>query len=245
MKGIYRHLKHPGALYRTHMHARATLLIVALPFLFLLVFSRVAHFAARTLFADVSASFLRMFLAYLFAAVFGWCAAVFFYRGRRALVALPVFDVLQSFPALSALPVAVVLWGGSEITVIIFLAIEIIWPIFFSIVSSLKMIRRDWEEAIFISGVAGWEYWRRFLIPVSIPGLITGSIIGLGQGWETLVAIEIIVGMRRGLGDFFAGFSHSPSITAMGIFGFLLAIFAINKLLWLPLLEWSHHALSE
>ena len=232
-------------MYRSRLHVMVTVAVVAAPFLFLVIFSRVAHLAVRPLLLDIGASFIRMLGAYVIAAILGWMSAVLFYRGKRALIALPVFDVLQSFPALSALPIAVAVWGASNATIIFFLMIEIIWPIFFSIVSSLKMIRRDWEEAVLISGLSGVNYWRQFLIPVSIPGLITGSIIGLGEGWETLVAIEIIVGLQHGLGEFFAGFSHNPTVTAFGIFGLLLFIFAINKLLWLPLLEWSHRAVSE
>jgi len=232
-------------MYHSRLHVLLTVGMVAMPFLFLVVSSRVAHLAIRRLLADVGASFLRMLAAYAIAALLGWTCAVFFWRGKRAIIALPVFDVLQSFPALSALPVAVALWGASNATIVFFLMIEIIWPIFFSIVSSLKTIRRDWEEAVAMAGLSGLDYWRLFLIPVSVPGLITGSIIGLGEGWETLVAIEIIVGLRRGLGEFFAGFSHNPTITAFGIFGLLLFVFSINKLLWLPLLEWSHRMVSE
>lgn len=237
--------KRPGAIYRSRLHIGVTVLLVALPFLFLIVSSRLAHLAAYALLADVGVSFARMLAAYAAAAILGWTCAVLFWRGRLALVALPFFDVLQSFPALSALPVAVAAWGASDATIIFFLAAEIVWPIFFSIVSSLKMVRRDWEEAVAVSGLRGWDYWRQFLIPVSIPGLVTGSIIGLGEGWETLVAIEIIVGLRRGIGEFFAGFAYNPTITAFGIFGFLLFVFSINKLLWLPLLEWSHRMVSE
>ena len=103
-------------------------------------------------------------------------------------------------------------------------------------------MKREWLEAVEVSRLSGWQYIRMFLLPVSIPGLITGSVVGLGEGWEALVATEIIVQSKIGLGSFFQSHSQETMVTAFGILGFLLLIFSINKLLWLPLLEWSHHS---
>lgn len=75
--------------------------------------------------------------------------------------------------------------------------------------------------------------------------LITGSIIGLGEGWEALVATEIIVESRAGVGEFFTRFVSSSGITMFGILGFLVCIFSINALIWLPLLAWSHRRMEE
>lgn len=232
-------------IYASRKHLLVTILVVMLPFTFLLLFSRVAHIATGMLFSDVLVSVWRLTLAYLAAALLGWVSAVLFYRGRRALVALPIFDVLQSFPTFAALPLAVGFWGPSAFTVVIFLILTIIWPIFFTIVSSLKLIRRDWEEAAEIAGLKGTRYLRSFLLPITIPSLITGSIIGLGEGWEALVATEIIIGVKNGLGGFFLLFSSNTAITAFGILGLLLLIFALNKILWLPLLDRSHLMMEE
>lgn len=237
--------KHRVEIYKSHWHLTATILFILAPFLFLLIFSRLAHVAAGELFWNTAVSLLRIAVAYLIAAALGWLLAVSFYRGRRALVALPIFDVLQSFPTFAALPLATFFWGQTNFTVIFFLVLAIIWPVFFSVMSSLRLIRRDWEEAVEIAGVSGWDYLRLFLWPASVTGLVTGSIIGLGDGWEVLVATEIIVGIRHGLGGFFQFFSQNPTITALGIIGFLIIIFSLNKLIWIPLLDWSHRTMGE
>ena len=106
-------------------------------------------------------------------------------------------------------------------------------------------MKRDWEEAVEVAGLKGFDYVRNFLWPISAPGLITGSIIGLGEGWEALVATEIIVEIKDGLGSFFQSFSTNASVTAFGILGLLILIFSMNKILWLPLLEWSHRKMEE
>lgn len=234
-----------AAIYQSRLHVGITLLFVALPFVFFVLFSELAHVTGANLLNAVVISLMRMIVAYSIAVMLGWLCAVLFYRGKASLIALPVFDVLQSFPTFAALPFAVLIWGKSNFTVIFFLVLAIIWPIFFSVISSLKLIKHDWEEAVEIMDLRGWNYVKHFLIPTSVPAVITGSIIGLGDGWEALVATEIIVGITSGLGNFFGRFSQNPTITAFGIFGLLLVIFCINKLLWLPLLEWSHRTMEE
>lgn len=232
-------------IYQSWLHLGVTLLFIVVPFLFLLIFSRAIDIPASQLLADVFVSFLRIAIAYAVAASLGWLVAVSFYRGKRAIIALPLFDVLQSFPTFAALPIAVFLWGPSNVTIIFFLILTMIWPIFFSVLGSLKLVKRDWEEMVEVADLRGILYLRHFLLPLSIPGLITGSIIGLGEGWEALVATEIIVRAKTGLGGFFQFFSQDVTVTAFGILGFLLLIFSVNKLIWLPLLEWGHRRMEE
>jgi len=236
---------HRVRIYKSHWHLLITFGFIILPFIFILVFSQLGHIPTKQLFLDIGVSVLRLSVAYMIAAVLAWILAIIFYRGARAAIALPFFDVLQSFPTFAVLPLVTYFWGPSNVTIVFFLVLTVIWPILFSILSSLKLIRNDWEEAIQISGLKGFQYVKIFLWPVSIPGLITGSIIGLGEGWESLIATEIITNNQLGLGNFFQTFSQNISVTAFGILGFLLLIFSLNKLLWLPLLDWSHRMTNE
>lgn len=237
----HKHIK----IYRSRTHLWVTLIIVAVPFVFLLFFTRLTHIASSILLIDVAVSAARIIIAYVCAVIIAWLCAVLFYKGRVADVALPIFDVLQSFPTFAILPLATYIWGPSNYTLVFFLIITVIWPIFFSIISSLKLIRRDWYEAVTISGLSGFSYVKNFLLPATLPGLITGSIIGLGEGWEAIVATEIIVNTPLGLGSFFKSYVNNTWITALGVLGLLLLIFSINKLIWLPLLEYSHRTLEE
>lgn len=232
-------------IYKSRAHVVATILLVAMPFLFLLFFSRVVKIATGQLFYDVFISVFRLFIAYLIAGTIGWVLAALFYRGKRANYVLPLFDVLQSFPVFAVVPLAALYWGATSFTVIFFLAVTIIWPICFNVVSSLKLARKDWVEAVEMSRLSGFNYLRYYLWPVTVPGFITGSIIALGEGWEALIATEIIVNVKPGLGDFFHTYSAHPTITFFGILGLLLIVFSINKIVWTPLLEKTHSMLEE
>jgi ABC-type nitrate/sulfonate/bicarbonate transport system permease component len=138
------------------------------------------------------------------------------------------------------LPVAVRYLGEGEFTIITFLSITIIWPIIFSIVSALKQSDKSWSEAVSISRIGGLDYVKYYLLPVTSPGIVTGAIIGLGDGWEALIATELLLETEKGLGPFFKGFSDNSAMTFFGVLVFLSIIFTINKFVWLPLLEKSH-----
>ncbi len=232
-------------IYKSRAHLLATLVIILLPFLFLLLFSRVVRIQESRLFFDVLVSVFRLFIAYVLAATVGWLLAVWFYHGKRSHIALPIFDVLQSTPTIVAVPIAIVYWGRSDFTEIFFLAITIIWPVTFSVLNSLHTARHDWKEAAEMSRLSGWNYLRYYLWPVTVPGLVTGSIISMGQGWEALAATEIIINIPVGLGEFFQSFSTHPTITFFGILGVLVIVFSVNKLIWSPLLESSHRMIEE
>lgn len=237
--------KHHHSFYQSGWHLAATFAIIVVPFVYLLLFAYWSQLDQRALYASLLVSCLRMLVAYLIAVTVAWLCAVAFYRGKRAAIALPIFDVLQSLPTFAALPLAVLAFGQDNFTVIFFLILTILWPIFFSIISALKRINREWYEVVAMADLSSWQYVRRFVLPITIPGLITGSIIGLGEGWEALIATEMIAHVKTGLGQFFISVTDSPTITAFGILGLLLFIFSLNKLIWLPLLEHSHHRMEE
>ncbi len=232
-------------IYKTWWHVIGAIMIILVPFIFFLIFSQVAHISKGVLFSDIFVSLGRIVISFILAAALGWVLAISFYRGRRSQIALPIFDVLQSLPTFAVLPTAILIWGPSEFTITFFLILTIIWPIFFSVTSSMKLIKNEWEEAVDISGIRGFKFIRYFLLPASIPGLITGSIVGIGEGWESLIATEIIVNAKTGLGSFFQSVTGNGQATMFGVLGVLLIIFSINKLVWLPLLEASHKTHDE
>lgn len=227
-------------IYKKYWHIFVVLGLIILPVIFFSIFSGFIGISPSVLFADIGMSLVRLLIAYSIATLLGWLLAVGFYKGNASTIALPLFDVLQSIPTFAALPLAILVWGKSDFVVIFFLVLAIIWPIFFSVMSALKMVKHEYDEAVHMSRIKGWNRVRYFLFPASIPGIITGSIVGLGDAWEALIATEIIVGLSTGLGSFFNTYSQNTTITLFGILGLLMIIFSINKMIWLPLLEESH-----
>ncbi len=237
--------KHRTALYTSRLQLALTIIFIATPFLFLLLFALFTQLTVSELFVDFSISIWRLAIAYIIAVSLAWILALVFASGSRSKIALPLFDILQSFPTFAIVPIVVLTFGATTTTIIIFLVITVIWPILFSIVNALKLIKKEYHEVAEIYGLRGWTKLRYFSLPASIPGVVTGSMIGLGEGWEALVATEIIMKSKSGLGNFFEQNSTNGIFTALGILGLMLIIFSLNRLLWAPILNRVYTRMEE
>lgn len=233
-------------IYKKRWHLSITFLVIVLPFLFIFIFSRLTGVQAQEVFVDLGASTLRVFVAYIFSVIIAFLSVLFLAQGRLGDFFLPVFDVLQSFPSFALLPLFTLWFGVGSIAAIFFLTITIIWPILFSTLSSIRTTRQDLEEAAFIFGARGFPKFFSYTVPISLPGLITGSIVGLGEGWEAIVGAEII-GITPGIGGFLnaASVKGDIPVLAFGVMALLIFLFSLNKLVWLPLLRRSHEYSHE
>jgi NitT/TauT family transport system permease protein len=236
---------HPRSIYTSKIQLLVTLSFVIAPVIFLLVVAQFTSLTVTGLFIDFSDSIFRLVAAYGIAVLLAWGLALAFATGKRSKVALPVFDVLQSFPTFALVPLAVLTFGSTNTTVIFFLVITIIWPILFSVVNALKLIKKEYWEVAEMYRLHGWNRFRYFLLPASIPGVVTGSIIGLGEGWEALVATEIIMNTKTGLGSFFQQNSNEALLTTLGILSLMVIIFSVNRLLWAPIMVRVYHKMQE
>lgn len=237
---------HPVKIYRKRWHLVITFLVIVLPFLFIFIFSRLTGVEAQRVFIDLAASFMRVTTAYIISLFLAILFAVFLGQGKIGSFFLPVFDVLQSFPSFALLPLLTFWFGIGSIAAIFFLVITIVWPIVFSIMSAIRMVRSDLEEAAYVFGARGFKKIFYFTLPVALPGLVTGSIVGLGEGWEAIVGAEII-GITPGIGGFLNAASVAGNIPVLsfGIIALLFFLFTINKLIFLPLLKRSHEYSHE
>lgn len=236
---------HHISVNREAKHIVVGFLIILLPLFGLFAFSLVSGIDLSTVLYDLGVSAGRLLVAFVIAMFLAWGLVVWLVRGKTSSPTLAAFDVLQSVPTFALLPVAVHIWGPSTLTIIFFLVITIIWPIIFSIVSALKQVNKSRTEAVIVSRIHGSDYIRYYLLPLTAPGIVTGAIIGLGEGWEALIGTEIILNAPNGLGAFFQSFSNSSLMTLFGVLIFLTIIYAINKFIWLPLLERSHELVEE
>lgn len=236
---------HHFSINRSLPHLVVAFAVLILPLAGLFVFSFVSGVSFMLALSDILISTWRLAVAFMVAMVIAWVLVVLLIRGRTESTALALFDVLQSLPTFTILPIAVHYYGDSELTIIVFLALTIIWPIVFSIMSAVKQADKSWSDAVKMSKISGWHYVRLYLFPVTAPGVVTGAIIGLGDGWQALIATELLLGTEKGLGTFFGGFADNSGVTLLGIVVFLSFVFAINKFIWLPLLERSHRLVES
>ncbi|HYA57722.1 MAG TPA: ABC transporter permease subunit [Thermoplasmata archaeon] len=188
------------------------------------------------------------------AGAYGICLAIALplaiYLARRptaARVGLPMVEVIASFPATALFPVIIfelVPYLGPNGASILMLLTGMLWYLFFNLLSGVRGLAPDLEEAARSFGLKGRQFFRRVLFPGIFPALVTGSITAFGGGWNTLIVAEYlnvnshqtlsVLGIGQMIDIGYAEPGGFPLMVA-ALFTLIATVVAINELLWKPL----------
>ncbi len=102
-------------------------------------------------------------------------------------------------PPLAYLPLMVIWFGIGETSKILLITLAIFAPIVLSTVAGVRNAQQVRLRAAASLGANRWQRLRWVILPGALPEILTGLRIGLGVGWSTLVAAELIAA-TRGLG---------------------------------------------
>jgi NitT/TauT family transport system permease protein len=195
----------------------------------------------------MGASVVRVVAAYLICLAIALPLAIYVARRPRAnRVGLPMIEVVASFPATALFPVIIfelIPYISPEGAAILMLLTGMLWYLFFNLLSGIRALPPDLEEAARSFGLKGRKFFRRVLLPGIFPALITGSITAFGGGWNTLIVAEYLkagpqtlsllgIGQRIDIGYVEPG--GYPLMVA-ALFTLILTVITINELIWKPL----------
>jgi len=205
----------------------------------------ISGFQVPLFFGAFLVSLLRILVAYVVAVMLGVVVAFLFWKIQfLKKFFVPILEGMQSFPALLLLPLAAMWFGFNNFAIIFFLVFLIIWPIIFSAYTALESMPRDWQEAAKVFGATGIKKIIYLILPTMFPGIVTGSVIGWGSGWNAIVAAEILtaadISIRPGIGTGLWELAKSDKpawVLLSGIAVFLIIIITFNKFIWRPLLN--------
>jgi len=198
----------------------------------------------------VGFSITRLVIAYAICLAIALPLALLMARGPRARrVGLPIVEVVASFPATALFPVIIfelVPYISAEGAAILMLMTGMIWYLFFNLLSGIRSIPPDLEEAARSFGLKGRKLLRRVLVPGVFTALITGSITAFGGGWNTLIVAEYLkVGSGQslsvlGVGQLIdIGYGESANggypLMVAALFALIATVITINELIWKPL----------
>ncbi|MHB8351856.1 MAG: ABC transporter permease subunit [Thermoplasmata archaeon] len=195
-------------------------------------------------------SLSRVVLAYLISLAIAFPLAIYVTRRPKAgRVGLPIIEIVASVPATALFPLfifALLPYVGFEGAAILMLVTGMMWYLFFNLLSGMRSVPPDLEEAAKSFGLRRREYYRRLILPAVFPAFVTGSITAFGGGWNTLVIAEYIHYSPTqkfqvlGLGDLLNVGISLPNGTGLPLMAaallvMILAVVALNELLWKPL----------
>jgi taurine transport system permease protein len=111
----------------------------------------------------------------------------------------PLLEFYRPIPPLAYLPLVIIWFGIGEFAKILVIFLGILPSIIIATNDSLKSVPRDMINAARSLGATRTQVVLLVLLPHAFPSILTGTRIGLGAGWATLVAAELVAA-TKGLG---------------------------------------------
>jgi len=157
-------------------------------------------FMDATLWQHLGASLERMTLALLAAVLLGIPLGVLMGVSPVARGLLdPLIEVYRPVPPLAYLPLIVIWCGIGELSKVLLIFLAILAPIVIATHHGVAQVSRNRLRAAQTLGASRRQLLWFVVLPEALPEILTGVRIGLGTGWSTLVAAELIAA-TRGLG---------------------------------------------
>jgi taurine transport system permease protein len=157
-------------------------------------------FVDATLWQHTVTSVARVFAALLLALVSAIPVGVLIGLNRRARAIFdPLIEFYRPIPPLAYLPLIVIWFGIGELSKVLLIYLAIFAPLAIATLHGVRRVDQNRLRAVQTLGASRWQLIRFVILPSALPDVLTGIRIGLGVGWSTLVAAELIAA-TRGLG---------------------------------------------
>lgn len=204
----------------------------------LLVIASPQGFMDATLWQHLTASLARIVIALLAAVIIGIPVGIAMGLNDTVRGILdPLIEIYRPVPPLAYLPLMVIWFGIGETSKILLIYLAIFAPVTLSAVAGVRSVAQVRVRAARALGASRWQVLRYVVLPSALPEILTGIRIGLGVGWSTLVAAELIAAtqglgfMVQSAGEFLATDVVIAGISVIAIiaFGLELGLRALQR----------------
>ncbi len=111
----------------------------------------------------------------------------------------PLIEFYRPIPPLAYLPLIVIWCGIGELSKVLLIYLAIFAPIAIATATGVRTVDPTKLRAAQSLGASRAQLIRHVILPSALPDILTGVRIGLGVGWSSLVAAELIAA-TSGLG---------------------------------------------
>ncbi len=183
-----------------------------------------------TLQQHLLASLQRMALALAAAVVIGVPLGVIIgvYPLARHLLD-PLIEFYRPLPPLAYLPLIVIWCGIGEGSKVLLILLAILAPVLLATVHGVASVSPLRQQVALTLGASRRQLLWHVILPGALPDILTGIRIGLGAGWSTLVAAELVAA-TRGLGFMIQSAAQflATDVVLAGIIVIALVAFAME-----------------
>ena len=143
----------------------------------------------------------------------------------------PPIEFYRPIPPLAYLPLMIIWFGIGETSKVLLIFLSVFAPVVLGARSGVKSAAIEQIHAAYSFGATRWQVMRHVILPSAMPEILTAMRIGIGFGWTTLVAAEMVAA-TKGLGYMVltaSQFLQTP-VVIMGIFIIAIIAFAFDLL---------------
>lgn len=146
-----------------------------------------------TLWGHFLASMGRVFGAFVLAVALGIPIGILMGTSRiaRGLFDPPI-EFYRPLPPLAYLPLMIIWFGIGETSKIILLFLAIFAPVVLAARAGVRSVSQEQIQAALSMGASLPQVIRHVIMPGALPEILVGLRIGMGVGWTTLVAAEMV-----------------------------------------------------
>ncbi len=183
--------------------------------------------ANSTLWEHAQASLTRVFGAFFLACLTAIPIGIWMGVSRVARGLFdPIIEFYRPLPPLAYLPLVIIWLGIGEFPKIFLIFLAIFAPMAIAARSGVKSVSIEQVHAAYAMGASRNQIIWHVIMKAAMPEIFTGMRIGIGVGWTTLVAAEMVAA-NRGLGfmvlnaaQFLASDTVIMGIIVIGVFAF-------------------------
>lgn len=183
--------------------------------------------ANSTLLEHALASLTRVFSAFFLACATAIPVGIMMGVNRFARgIFDPPIEFYRPLPPLAYLPLIIIWFGIGEFPKIFLIYLAIFAPMAIAARSGVRSVSIEQIHAAYAMGASPMQIVWHVILKAAMPEIFTGMRIGIGVGWTTLVAAEMVAA-DRGLGfmvlnaaQFLASDTVIMGIIVIGVFAF-------------------------
>jgi NitT/TauT family transport system permease protein len=147
------------------------------------------------LLGHLKASLWRVFSGFAVAALVGIALGLVIGRSRRLEdVLMPPLEMLRPIPAVAWIPLAILMFPSSEMSMIFITFTGALFPILLNTVHGVEQIDARLIASARSLGGGQRAVFTEVILPGAAPSIVTGLSIGMGTAWFCLVTAEMISG---------------------------------------------------
>ena len=144
----------------------------------------------------------------------------------------PPIEFYRPIPPLAYLPLMIIWFGIGETSKVLLIFLSVFAPVALGARAGVRSAAIEQIHAAYSFGATRWQVMRHVILPAALPEILTAMRIGIGFGWTTLVAAEMVAA-TKGLGYMVLSASQflQTSTVIMGIVVIAAIAYAFDLLM--------------